>query len=147
MPTTVDGKVEFIQETEFSSSSIQIELKGLSGKAGKYGIYSVKKEFFSLVTFKWCVGAKVPVKPDLQFPCTQATLGNVHNPLNATTTPDIQTGTSDQYPIGDLSSKFGELAGFNDVHAVFNDTNLPLYGQTSIIGRSFVLNRADDNER
>lgn len=52
MPTTVDGKVEFIQETEFSSSSIQIELKGLRGKAGKYGIYSVKKEFFSLVTFK-----------------------------------------------------------------------------------------------
>lgn len=40
-PTTVDGKIEFIQETEFSSSSIQIELKGLAGKAGKYGIYSV----------------------------------------------------------------------------------------------------------
>lgn len=40
--TTVDGKVEFIQETEFSSSSIQMDLTGLKGVAGRYGICSVR---------------------------------------------------------------------------------------------------------
>lgn len=90
--------------------------------------------------------SQAPVKVDLQFPCTEATVGSSHNPLNVSAS-DIQAGTSDQYPIGDLSSKFGQLAGFSVIHAVFNDTNMPLYGVTSIIGRSFVLNRARDNER
>jgi uncharacterized membrane protein len=70
-----------------------------------------------------------------------------HNPLNVSLVSDVQAGTSDQYPVGDLSSKFGQLAGFSVIHSVFNDTNMPLYGATSIIGRSFVLNRARDNER
>jgi hypothetical protein len=41
LTTPVEGKVEIIQETEFSSSSIQMDLTGLRGEAGKYGIYSV----------------------------------------------------------------------------------------------------------
>ena len=93
-------------------------------------------------------GLKAPVKSDLQFPCTEAALGRVHNPLNVSSSgSDLQTGTADQYPIGDFSGKFGKLDGFNEVHAVFNDTNLPLYGSTSVIGRSFVLMRKFDNER
>ena len=70
-----------------------------------------------------------------------------HNPLNVSVGSDVQAGTSDQYPVGDLSSKFGQLTGFSVIHSVFNDTNMPLYGATSIVGRSFVLNRAVDNER
>ncbi|XP_046653346.1 uncharacterized protein LOC124344000 [Daphnia pulicaria] len=129
LTTPVEGKVEIIQETEFSSSSIQMDLTGLRGEAGRYGIYSA------------------PVKVDLQFPCTESSLGMPHNPLNVSLVSDVQAGTSDQYPVGDLSSKFGQLAGFSVIHSVFNDTNMPLYGATSIIGRSFVLNRARDNER
>lgn len=68
-----------------------------------------------------------------------------HNPLNVSL--GAQSGTFDQYPVGDLSSKFGQLAGFKVIHTVFNDTNMPLYGPTSVVGRSFVLNRAADNER
>lgn len=132
-PTPVDGKVEFIQETEFARTSVQMDITGLNGEAGKYGIHTA------------------PVKVDLQFPCTEATLGVQHNPLNATaltTSAAFHTaGTSDQYPVGDLSNKFGQLTGFKQVHAVFNDTNLPLYGPTSVVGRSFVFNRAADNER
>ena len=30
---------------------------------------------------------------------------------------------------------------------MFNDSNLPLYGATSIVGRSVALNRASDGER
>jgi len=88
------------------------------------------------------------VKSDLQFPCTEAALGRLHNPLNISRSGmDLQAGTADQYSIGDLSGKFGKLDGFPEVHAVFNDTNLPLYGSTSVIGRSFVLMRKFDNER
>lgn len=42
LTTPVEGKVEVIQETEFSSSSVQMDLTGLRGEAGKYGIYSVR---------------------------------------------------------------------------------------------------------
>ena len=125
---TVEGKVELIQETEFGSTSVQMDLTGLGGEASRFGIHVA------------------PVKVDLQFPCTEAALGKQHNPLNASFT-NIPAGTSDLYSVGDLSSKFGPLTGFKEIHAVFNDTNLPLYGSTSVIGRSFVLNRAKDNER
>lgn len=60
LSSPVDGKVEFIQETEFSSSSIQMDLTGLNGQAGKYGIYSVRRIYLSrssrvilLVTIKF----------------------------------------------------------------------------------------------
>lgn len=41
LTTPVDGKIEFVQETEFSSTSIQMDLTGLQGEVGKFGIYSV----------------------------------------------------------------------------------------------------------
>jgi len=90
---------------------------------------------------------QAPVKANLQFPCTEEALGSEYNPLNATSAEVKGTGTSDQYPVGDLSSRFGKLAGFEEVHITFNDTNLPLYGTTSVVGRSFVFNRDRDNER
>jgi hypothetical protein len=45
LTTPVEGKVEIIQETEFSSSSIQMDLTGLRGEAGRYGIYSASTLF------------------------------------------------------------------------------------------------------
>lgn len=128
LSATVEGKVELIQETEFGGTSVQMDLTGLGGEASRFGIHVA------------------PVKVDLQFPCTEAALGKQHNPLNASFTSN-PAGTSDLYSVGDLSSKFGPLTGFKEIHAVFNDTNLPLYGSTSVVGRSFVLNRAKDNER
>lgn len=37
----VEGKIELLQETEFSSSSIQMDVTGLGGEAGKFGVYVV----------------------------------------------------------------------------------------------------------
>ena len=89
---------------------------------------------------------QAPVKANLLFPCTEESLGAQYNPLNVSV--NVRgSGTSDQYPVGDLSSKFGKLTGFDEIHATLNDTNLPLYGATSVVGRSFVLNRDSDNER
>ena len=54
LSTPVDGKVEFIQETEFSSASIQMDLTGLNGEVGRYGIYSVGNHIFKkLICDRW----------------------------------------------------------------------------------------------
>lgn len=49
LATPVEGKVELIQETEFSISSIQMDLTGLNGETSRFGIYSVRKIFFEIV--------------------------------------------------------------------------------------------------
>ena len=51
LATPVEGKVELIQETEFSISSIQMDLTGLNGETSRFGIYSVRK-IFSEVVFR-----------------------------------------------------------------------------------------------
>ena len=51
LTTSLEGKVEFIQETEFSSSSILTELTGLAGQAGKFGIHIVIKFYANFIQF------------------------------------------------------------------------------------------------
>lgn len=41
-PTSIGGKIELIQETEFSSSSIEMDLNGMKGEAGRFGIFEVQ---------------------------------------------------------------------------------------------------------
>lgn len=53
LTTPVEGKVEIIQETEFSSSSIQMDLTGLRGEVGKYGIYSVRRRHVDSNIFRF----------------------------------------------------------------------------------------------
>lgn len=48
LTTPVDGKIEFIQETEFSSTSIQMDLNGLNGEVGKFGIHSVRYTVYGI---------------------------------------------------------------------------------------------------
>ena len=45
--TAITGKVDMIQESEFSGSSIQINLTGLERQAGKYAIYKVPRQLYS----------------------------------------------------------------------------------------------------
>lgn len=45
-PTSLGGKVELIQETEFSSSSIEMDLNGMKGEAGRFGIFEVQYNKF-----------------------------------------------------------------------------------------------------
>ena len=122
--------------------SIENRLKSINSLINWIGTWT---ELNCDVSF--CFGKQAPVKADLLFPCTEKSLGLQYNPLNVSGTDVKDSGTSDQYAMGDFSSKFGNLTGFKEVHTVFNDTNLPLYGATSVVGRSFVLNRARDNER
>lgn len=49
--------------------------------------------------------------------------------------------------MGDLSGKFGALDGLTQYEDFYNDTNLPLFGYNSIIGRSVVIHKRYKNAR
>ena len=55
--------------------------------------------------------------------------------------------TPDRYQVGDLSGKYGNLAGKKSVKAVYNDTSLPMFLLESIVGRSVVVHKARQGER
>ena len=57
------------------------------------------------------------------------------------------SGTPDQYEVGDLSGKYGVLDTKQSIREVYNDTNLPLFGTNSIIGRSIVIHKMGRAER
>lgn len=61
------------------------------------------------------------------------------NPRNidAKKSPPPAEQSTDRYEMGDLSGKFGTLDGFKDFEMTYNDSNLPLYGYDSILGRIF----------
>lgn len=49
--------------------------------------------------------------------------------------------------MGDLSGKFGTLDNYTHYETFYNDTNLPLFGYESIIGRSVVIHKKEKNLR
>jgi hypothetical protein len=46
-----------------------------------------------------------------------------------------------------LSGKYGTLEGYSNFEMAYNDTNLPLFGYESILGRSIVIHKKDKNLR
>ncbi|KAK3595909.1 hypothetical protein CHS0354_014750 [Potamilus streckersoni] len=83
-----------------------------------------------------------PTDINAPSPCSDADVGGHFNPFYVTTWPATATGTNDQYEIGDLSNKFGMLSG-SEYMSSYSDTNLPLRGPLSIIGRSVVIHEKD----
>lgn len=67
--------------------------------------------------------------------------------VNVSNTPFPGEGTTDQYEMGDLSGKFGTLENRKKYMKTFNDTMLPLFGATSILGRSIVIHKKEKNLR
>lgn len=49
--------------------------------------------------------------------------------------------------MGDLSGKFGTLDGYEEFETSYNDTQLPLFGYESVIGRSIVVHKKEKNLR
>lgn len=54
-------------------------------------------------------------------------------------------GSKDQYEVGDLSGKYGNLANKNFEKKDILDTSLTLHGLNSVIGRSVVINKEERN--
>lgn len=127
----VEGKVEFIQESEFDSTSTEVDLRGLEGIAKGYHVHMV------------------PVAHELEFPCEGSTTLGHYNPLNITPSesPPPATGTDDLYEMGDLAGKYGTLEDLSWKRDHYNDTNLQLFGSTSIMGRSIIIHKKEKNAR
>ncbi|XP_076244983.1 uncharacterized protein Rsod [Calliopsis andreniformis] len=125
------GKLEFIQQTEYDVTNVEVNLDGLNGKMSGYHIHMT------------------PVEQDLEFPCENTSLYGRWNPLNVNVSNTIlpSEGTTDQYEMGDLSGKFGTLENRKKYTSTFNDTMLPLFGLRSILGRSIIIHKKEKNLR
>ncbi|XP_076266542.1 superoxide dismutase family protein Rsod [Rhynchophorus ferrugineus] len=127
---TVKGKIEFFQQTEYDITNVEVAFDGLQDASG-YHVH---------VT---------PVEENLQFPCEETTLYGHWNPLNVdpTSSPTRYQGTTDQYEMGDLSGKFGNLENATTYKNFYNDTMLPLFGPRSILARSIIIHKKVGNKR
>ncbi|KAL9892126.1 superoxide dismutase family protein Rsod isoform 1-T1 [Glossina fuscipes fuscipes] len=129
-PLTVNGKIEMTQQSEYDISNLEVQFKGLQDNSG-YHIHMT------------------PVEANLAFPCEASTLYGHFNPfaVNPKISPRPGKGSTEQYELGDLSGKFGTLEAMTQFEGAFNDTNLPLFGMNSIIGRSVIIHKKKRNAR
>ena len=122
-PGNATGGVQFSQAFSRGLTKVRVSLAGLNGLAGGYHVHVL------------------PIKSGSADPCSNANIGGHYNPfgVNVSASPDPGAGTADQYEIGDISGKFGTLAGLNTASATYWDSNMPLSGPLSVQGRSVVI--------
>lgn len=119
----VSGQVRFSQAVPQGPTTIQVSLTNLNSLASGYHVHVL------------------PILPGSADPCSNGNILGHHNPfaINTSQSPAPGTGTVDQYEIGDISGKFGTLAGLAESRAEYRDRAMPLTGPFSIVGRSVVL--------
>ncbi|MEE6524975.1 hypothetical protein FKM82_024731 [Ascaphus truei] len=130
----VNGSFVFRQESPFHPTQVEINLWNLGGLAGHYGIHSL------------------PVPPrqeSCEDLCSDVGTGELWNPLgvnrSSSNYPARFGSTHDQWELGSLSGRHGSLDGHQELQTTLTDWNLPLYGTSSIIGRSVVLFKRDNS--
>lgn len=107
--------------------------------------------FISFLSLVYVYRHEYPVPPRTAADdevCSAQAVGKRFNAfnVNSNTSPPPGLGTNDQYEIGDLSGKYGELPESQDndkFMGIFADFNLPLFGINSIAGRSIVIYSGD----
>ncbi|KAJ8264487.1 hypothetical protein GJAV_G00149720, partial [Gymnothorax javanicus] len=116
------GQIHFSLESPQAPTLISVSLSNLSSVAGGYHVHvlSIKN------------GGD---------PCSDDNVMGHFNPLsiNISLSPPPGTGSVDQYEIGDMSGKFGLLTNLDQLEEQYMDSNLPLSGPDSIVGRSVVI--------
>ncbi|XP_054261582.1 uncharacterized protein LOC128985759 [Macrosteles quadrilineatus] len=123
--TTVSGKIELFQQTEYEATDVEFTLGGL-----------ISADTFHIT--------KIPVSEYYEFPCEESTIGTMFDPYQVReSTTAITSGTPDLYAIGDLSGKYGHLEGASHFDTAVNDSSLMLFGQRSVLGRSVTIFRKD----
>lgn len=85
----------------------------------------------------------------MEFPCESSTLYGHYNPLSVDPrlSPSPRNGSVDEYEMGDLSGKFGAIDNLEHFEGSYNDTNLPLFGNNNVFGRSIVIHKKRKNSR
>lgn len=127
---SVKGKVEFYQQSEYEITNVDVHLKGLVETSG-YHVHEAS------------------VQENLLFPCEATTIYDHWNPrnVNPKSSPAPRESSTDLYEMGDLSGKFGTLDHLTEYMASYNDTNLPLFGYETVLGRSVVIHKKSKNVR
>lgn len=120
-----------IQSTIYDATYGKLDLAGLDKEASGFHVHEVR------------------ISDDKEFPCSQDSVYDHFNPFNldSSVTPYPGIGSSDQYQVGDLSGKLGLLDDKISQRCEFIDTNLPLHGPNSIIGRSIVIHKKEKGDR
>lgn len=120
----LNGQVIFSQESPIDPTLVDIELK-INKYAYSYGIDELPSISRTAEAHKIC--------PNIN--------NIIFNPTNISPflVPIEGLGTSDQYAIGDLSGKYGNLLQKSDEKISTVDFNLPLFGSKSILGRALVF--------
>ena len=96
----IRGHISIKQTSPFHPAVLDVELNGLHDVAGSFHIHQYP----------------VPTRHDLEdVPCAQT--GGHFNPFNVdkSSSPPTAAGSVDQYEVGDLSGKFGDLTGREEV--------------------------------
>jgi len=119
---SVTGNITFHQASPFSPTNVTVQLTGLSSRASGYHVHELP------------VDETVPGSEK----CANSSAGGHFNPRNVVRIESSPT-TFDAYEIGDLSGKYGSLAGKDSISVMYSDPYLPLFGVDSIVGRSIVI--------
>ena len=112
----VSGNMVFKQTSPFDPTTVTVDIHNLQNIASGYHVH------------EW----PVPLKyyEDDELASGQSVSGHFNPYGKDTTSPDYPApgnGTNDQYEVGDISGKFGTLAGMNDFNAEYEDWNMPLF--------------------
>lgn len=125
----IKGYFRFQQASPFDLTRVDVNLTNLNN-VGPYHVHLF------------------PVSSIRSTPCSNDNVGGHWNPFmintSAPTYPRVPGSTHDMYEMGDLSSRYGSLAGRNVLDVTFTDFNLPLFGRNSIVGRSVVIHMSDN---
>ncbi|XP_076149405.1 uncharacterized protein cusr [Alosa pseudoharengus] len=120
------GSVRFSQDSPQGLTNVAVSLSNLGEIVGGYHVHIL------------------PILSGRE-PCSNDNIMGHFNPfnINTSTDPEPTVGTTDEYEVGDMGGKFGTLRGLAKLQDNFMDSNMPLSGQNSIVGRSVVLHQLD----
>ena len=119
----ISGIVTFNQFAPGYPTRVTVNLKGLQGLAGQWTIRSL-----------YGVPSAEPGVCNV--------VGPIYNPFLVNGTCDNST-LSVNCAVGDLGSRHNIMTGVAMVDTWFLDSNLPLFGAKSILGRTLVISTAD----
>jgi len=119
-PGTSRGQVGFFENLSQGHTVLNVSLMDLNSQAGGYDIHIL------------------PINSRSAEPCSRINILGQFNPFSVTS-PEPGAGTVDQYIIGDIGGKFGFLTSLGEINSLYMDSNLPLSGPYSILGRSLVI--------
>ena len=134
----VRGQVRFDQSSPWDSVVVDVNLTGLNGIAGGYHVHKWPVPVLDIV--------EAGVSSVSEF-CGPSAVGGHYNPFDASYPLPAKSFTQDEYEVGDLSGKFGDLSGLQNISMKYSDSYLTLFGVYSVVGRSIVVHRATGGGR